>query len=438
MPIRVLFNGTDRTSNIKNKSLRVNMGTDLRKNASVNLITTLEDGMPTEGSILSIYEDEMLIFEGIITEKRVALIDNLSKLDMTISSDGFRTVPYRRTVSDTFEVADNELYFTAKSIIEYMVTNYLSQEGISFDINSINGYHFEDTVEYETKSIGDILDELASTSNCFWYIDVNKILHFAEEYYTFDSEIELDINEGISVDFRNPELSTSLANYANKVFFKGGIEDIETGEDIISIKQDDAEIAVMQSYGGGSGVYGAVVENPLIDTQAKADIYCQKVLDKRKAKEKVLTFDTFDWLYFQVGEKVNINIPPIAIIDNKYVVEQITLTDFGGGKLNKRVEMRQMFPNGQGGYIWSKNNNAQQFFGALANAQKNMQTAIHENNKKIEAYVSPIVAMQNTATGLVATTRNDLATTWTFTKDLEGKITNISNDKGRNIVVTNT
>lgn len=293
--IKVYINNVDMTRFYKPKSLKIDMDSSHYKTCSLTLYNiTINEGVPEEGKILRVdlIKDDstpVMLFEGNIDSKPSIkqLSPDSDKLEVQVSSNGYRYIPYRRTVTEIFEVPAGEEYITAKQIIEYLITttNYLNAEGVQYvDIGVLEGKRYEDTQEFICMSIGDIFDKLAQDSNANWYINHLKVLYFVEEYYSFDGLdlYDIDTDYQLLVDFRNPEVTTSLQNYANKVFFKGDLEDVDMRE-VSVFAQDDDEIAHMSSLDGGSGVYGCSVDNSSITTQAQAQAYCQRILDKRKA-----------------------------------------------------------------------------------------------------------------------------------------------------------
>lgn len=390
--IKLSLGGVDKTQYLKDKSLKIDMDSSHFKTCSCTLTNiTINDGVPEEGKSLRIdYVDNgntMLLFEGLVDSKEIkALANNSNKLEVKVSSNGYRYVPYRRTVTEFFDIPNGQDYISANYIINYLVSTYLSRENIAYaNMTAFEGKRYEDSQEFICMTVGDILDQLAKDSNGNWYIDSYRNLYFVKDYDSWDgiNNYDIDVDTGINVDFRNPQLKTSIDGYANKVFFKGDLEDTDLN-DIAVYAQDDSEIARMAQLDGGSGVYGIVAEtNPNIKTRAEAEEYCQQVLSKKKAKPKILTFETFDWLAYQVGQRNNIHIPALGISNipskpKNYIVESIALTDLGHGNLQKQIEMRQLFPNGQGGYTWTKSANGMRFFQSLVQGQK--QTDVKAKN----------------------------------------------------------
>lgn len=318
---------TDMTPYLLARSLKVDMDTSYWKSCSLTLANlTIIEGVPEEGKILTVLwavsgQADITIFKGVINNKSIKqLSENLDKLTVSLSSNGFRNIPYRRTVTRYFPIEENETVISAGNIVRDLVFNHLSEEGISYyesgGISSIiDGKLYEDDVEFICMNVGEILDQLAKDSNANWYINSSNTLYFVEEYYSFDgaAEYDIDTSKGITTDVRNLDLKTDLTNYANKVFFKGDIEDLTMDSILPEPVEDSAEIAHMAELDGGSGVYGVSVSNPEIKTMADAQEYCEKELAKRKVKPKSISFDTRDWKAFSVGERHNVHIPIIGV-----------------------------------------------------------------------------------------------------------------------------
>ena len=407
------------TQYVKAKSLSISMDTSYFKTCKLTLQDlTIEEGVPEEGKQLRVDyingTEVMKIFKGVIDSKDLSQLSPASdKLTVNVSSNGFRTVPYRRTITETFDIdesaptdIDGYQYITGAYIIGHLVNMYLSVEGITFDnITAFEGKRYIDTQQYTCQTIGDILDQLARDSFGNWYIDINKNLCFVKDYATQigldTADLDVSAYGGILIDFRNPKLKTALESYANKVFFRGDLDD--NLDDIQVSAQDDDEIAHMASLDNGSGVYGISVENANIKTIAEAQEYCQKILDKRKSKPKSLEFDTLDWVNFSVGNIQNVHIPILGITNTderppNYIVESMTLTDMGVGILTKHIVMRQLFPTGNGGYTWSKSSQGVAFFRALTNEAKKTPDRIKnalENHLYVEKLRGNILSTQN-------------------------------------------
>jgi len=443
--VKISLSGIDKTEYCKPKSLKIDMDSSHYKTCSVTLYNMkITDGVPEEGEILRVdlissNGTPIMLFEGHIDSKPSIkqMSHNSDKLEVQISSNGYRFIPCRRTVTETYDIPDGTEYITAKQIIQHLITTYLVVEGVQFvEIGVIEGKHYDDTQEFVCMSIGEIFDKLAQDSNANWYINQLKVLYFDEEYYSYNGldVYDIDTDYQMLVDFRNPEVSTSLQSYANKVFFKGDIEDIDMHE-ISVVKQDDAEIAHMASLDGGSGVYGCTVDNPRITTQAEAEAYCQKVLDERKAKPKTLKFDTFNVLDYQVGQMQTVNLPCLGI--NKpgggvrnYIVERISLTDFDGKRLTKNIEMKQLFPNSHGSYTWQKSTQGIAFFKRLVQSSNNQETVIKNmirNYAPGNGATKILTDIKLYVNGMITTYADGSVNDYTFAKDTNGMITTMTN-----------
>jgi len=439
--VKIYLGGIDKTQYCKPKSLKIDMDSSHYKTCSVTLYNMkITDGVPEEGEIIRVdligsNGTPIMLFEGHIDSKPSIkqMSPNSDKLEVQLSSNGYRFIPYRRTVTETYDIPVGAEYITAKQIIQHLITTYLVVEGVQFlEIGVIEGKHYDDTQEFICMSIGDIFDKLAQDSNANWYINQLKVLYFDEEYYSFNGldMYDIDTDYQMIVDFRNPEVSTSLQNYANKVFFKGDI-----GEETSVFKQDDAEIAHMASLDGGSGVYGCTVDNPSITTQAEAEAYCQKILDKRKAKPKTLKFDTFNVLDYQVGQMQTMNIPLLGIVKpgggvRNYIVERISLSDFDGKRLTKNVEMKQLFPNGMGGITWSKSAQGVDFFKRLVQIANNQETLIKnmiKSNPSGSTETKVLTDLKLYENGMTTTYADGSVNDYTFAKDTNGMITTMTN-----------
>jgi len=122
--VKISLGGVDKTQFCKPKSLKIDMDSSHYKTCSVTLYNMkITDGVPEEGEIIRvdlIKNDgtPIMLFEGHIDSKPSIkqMSPNSDKLEVQISSNGYRFIPYRRTVTETFDIPDGAEYITAKQI----------------------------------------------------------------------------------------------------------------------------------------------------------------------------------------------------------------------------------------------------------------------------------------------------------------------------------
>lgn len=261
-----LYKYIDYSSKLKARSLRINPQISRRNSCSMTLMFDQGETLPSSGQVLKITNGSTVLFGGSIKVgrmHRVGTPDNY-KIQVDISSAGFNEIPYRRTITID---KTNE---TAGNIVQFLIDNYLYQEGITAG-TIITGYTWDEyPVDFPSNciSVGQILDDMAEASSAKWYIDFNKALQFIEDDTgSASSEVISDDALATFTDFFDVELSGNLVNYTNKIFIRGSTDDF--GDDIVVFRENSTEIANRQDIEGGSGVYGHIEDSKIDATVEK-------------------------------------------------------------------------------------------------------------------------------------------------------------------------
>jgi hypothetical protein len=261
-----LYKYTDYSNKLRDRTLRINPQISRRNGCSLTLIFDPEETMPSSGQVLKITSDGTTIFSGSIKIGRMRRVGTYSnpKIQMDISSIGFNEIPFRRTITI------DKINQTSGDIVQFLIDNYLFQEGITAG-TIITGYTWDEyPVDFPSNciSIGQILDDMAEASSAKWYIDFDKALQFISDDAGSASSVEISDDESATfTDFFDVELAGNLVNYTNKVFVRGSTDDF--GDTIVVFRENATEIASRQDIEGGSGVYGHIIDTDIDATTEK-------------------------------------------------------------------------------------------------------------------------------------------------------------------------
>jgi len=122
-----------------------------------------------------------------------------------------------------------------------------------------------------------------------------------------------------------------MTDYRNKQFVVGGTD--AEGLTVKTVVSDTTEITARQTAEGStysSGVYGNVINDYTIETEAQAIIVAENALKKYSMTPSVISFEshTNDWI---AGTKLKVNIPTLSIsTDTYYLIENVTIQDYDG------------------------------------------------------------------------------------------------------------
>jgi hypothetical protein len=333
MPYTIEILGVDKTSLLKAGSLRVTRRTDKNNDCSITLETTAAGYLPVVGQDIKVKNSGTVIFGGCIktiTARKVeAGHGNTKKIELDISSDGYRSIPARRTITNGYNQR------SAGYIVTDLVNNVFNTEGITAGTIGTGANPVGDSGEYDAicKNCAEILDDMAQASGYKWYIDDTKKLHFVADD-TITAAAHDIVEGGAFTDYQIESYETTLDQYANKIFVRGGLGD--DGNVIQTIAEDVTEQGNRKTVEGStysSGVYGAVINDTNIDLLADATTAAQNALKKSGIIPAALniTSYTLDWL---PGTKLKVNLPTFGIsTDTYYLIEELTLEDMDGKNL---------------------------------------------------------------------------------------------------------
>ena len=328
----IKINSVDKTDLVRKGTIKINKGADNRNDCSMDLLTTA-DYVDFAGLDLKVYDGTTLVFGGIIkTGNRQRYEPGIGTdimLLVPITSNGYGDIPSRRTTSSTYTAQ------YAGAIVTDIINNVINLTGYDDEITAgtiANGAYLE-TYSAICKSCKDVFDELADASGFKWYINDQKELNFVSEDAVLDAAHDIAEGEAFT-DYRDVEVEECLADYCNKVFVRGATVD---GTPIQVIVSDEDEINTRVAAEGGSGVYGKVIEDPNIQSEAYATVVGNNALKKYGAIPITVSFSSFstDW---QAGTKLRVNLPTMGISsDISCLIESVLIYDLPDGTLVSEI-----------------------------------------------------------------------------------------------------
>ncbi|WP_416199103.1 MAG: hypothetical protein ACFWUA_05240 [Sporanaerobacter sp.] len=344
------------------------------------------------------------------------------KLEFNITCSAYNTIPSRRVVA-TEKVYDN-VY--AGDIVKELLTEYLVAEGISAEIDYIdNGLQL---LEYDifanTKTVAEVLDDLASQSHYIWYIDYNKKLVFKNTYAETIMYRKNLITETTDIEFLEAEIEETTDDYRNRQIVVGGLGD--DGYIVQSIKEDIEEISKMKTQTGGTGIWEVIENATDIDLQEKADAKAEFLLNKYG---KIKTEMTVTILYpVKPGGLISVNLPTLGIDYNRYFVETVNISDFAPDELLFELKLvhKKIFEEEDLPIILDTEDEFTDYFKEKFGKIENLTNQkVTEEFQKIDSSIVNVVISDG---GMVIIRRDGSQTSLSFTKDGENRITNITNN----------
>lgn len=323
-----LFKHINRADKLMAGSLQINRQSDNNHTCTMTLVSTV-DYAPLAGQDVIIKYDNDIIFGGVIKSVRRRLSPASNTIFYDIFSDGYSTIPARRTVTNTH---DNT---TAGALVEYYVDTVLYQEGVTK--GTINAGATLAEYDAVCKSIKEIFDELASASGYKWYIDDNKALHFLQDDTVVDAAHDLD--NSTFTDFSDVEYEETLDNYRNKQFVRGTVGD--EGFVIQHESTNADEVAARQNIEGTSGYYGAVLNDNNIDNDTDATNTADNLIKRYgQCLPNVITFET-GALDFAPNTRLKVELSELGIDESYYYIEEVSIYDLNGKTLRATVRAVQ-------------------------------------------------------------------------------------------------
>lgn len=323
-----LFKHVDRVGLLRTGSLQINRESEGNHTCSLTLVSSTAYE-PHVGQDMLIKNDGDVIFGGVIKTVKRRLSPASSTIFYDIFSDGYSSIPARRTVTGTY---DNK---TAKWLVENFVDTVLYQEGVTKGTINTGAT----LAEYDAvcKSIKEILDELASASGYKWYIDDSKALHFLQDDTVVAAAHDLD-NDTFT-DFSDVEYEETLDNYRNKQFVRGTV-----GDDGFVVQHESTnadEVTARQNIEGTSGYYGAALNDNAVDNDTDAASTGANLIKRYgQCLPNVISFET-GATDFAPNTKLKVELSDLGIAESYYFIENVSIYDLDGKHLRSSVRAVQ-------------------------------------------------------------------------------------------------
>jgi hypothetical protein len=429
--------GIEVSQYIKQGSFSLNLDANYNNTCDFTLTRSIEEEdfpLPQLGQdveIEIIYEGiKMVISRGIITrinkKKIESGIGTDKKLEFGITCSSYNnSIPSRRVISED-KIYDNVF---AGDIVKELLNEYLVPEGICPEVDYIDDG--TQLVEYDiyanTKTVAEVLDDLASQSKYIWFIDYNKKLTFAQkpkEIVRYWKTInENDENTLIkSYPFLEVEVEESTDDYRNRQIVVGGLGD--DGYIVQSVKEDTEEINRMKNQTGGTGIWEAIESATDIDLQVKADTKAEYLLNKNVKIKTNITITTL-WPVIP-GGLMAVGLPILGIF-GRYFVESVSISEFAPEELLYELKLTQkkIYEEEDLPLNLDTEDEVVDYFKNKFEKIKNLTNQkVTEELKKIDSTISKVYVSSG---GMIIYRRDGSQTSYSLSRDGQNRITNITN-----------
>lgn len=429
----IKIEGTEMSQYIKQGSFSLNLDANYNNTCNFTLTRSIEEedfplpGLGQDVEIEIIYTDVNIIRSlGIITRinkrKIEAGLGTDKKIEFEITCSSYNnSIPSRRVISED-KIYDNVF---AGDIVKELLNEYLVPEGISSEVDYIDDG--TQLVEYDiyanTKTVAEVLDDLASQSKYIWFIDFNKKLTFAQKPKSIVRYLKsINENDENGYPIMEAEIEESTDDYRNRQIVTGGLGD--DGYIVQSVKEDTEEIDRMKNQTGGTGIWEAIESATDIDTQTKADTKAEFFLNKYGKMKTNITITT---IYpVNPGGLMAVNLPTIGI-SGRYFVETVSISDFAPEELlyelklsHKKIVEEENLP-----IILDTSDEFVDYFKDKFQKIENLTSQkVTEELKKIDSTISAVYVSNG---GMMIYRRDGSQTSYSLSRDGQNRITNITN-----------
>ncbi|GLI51355.1 hypothetical protein TSYNTROOL_14410 [Tepidanaerobacter syntrophicus] len=419
---------------IKQGSFSLNLDANYDNTCSFTLVRTIEEEDFTLPQLGQDVEIE-IIYTGVNIVKSLGIITRINKrkieagtgtdkkLEFEITCSSYNNSILSRRVVSEDKTYDEKF---AGDIVKELLNEYLIPEGISSETDYIdNGIQLAEYDIYaNTKTVAEILDDLASQSKYIWFIDFNKKLTFAQKPKGIVRYLKsINENDENGYPIMEAEIEESTDDYRNRQIVTGGLGD--DGYIVQSVKEDTEEIDRMKNQTGGTGIWEAIESATDIDTQAKADTKAEFLLNKYGKMKTNITITT---LYpVNPGGLMAVNLPSIGI-SGRYFVETVSISDFAPGELLYELKLTQkkVYEEEDLPIVLDTSDEFVDYFKNKFEKIENLTNQkVTEELKKIDNSIISVFIGEG---GMVIVRRDGSQTSLSFTKDGENRITNITNN----------
>lgn len=434
--------GVEMSQYIKQGSFSLNLDANYNNTCNFTLTRSIEEedfplpGLGQDVEIEIIYTDVNIIRSlGIITRinkrKIEAGLGTDKKIEFEITCSSYNnSIPSRRVISED-KIYDNVF---AGDIVKELLNEYLVPEGISSETDYIdNGIQLAEYDIYaNTKTVAEILDDLASQSKYIWFIDFNKKLTFAQKPKSIVRYLKsINENNENGYPIMEAEIEESTDDYRNRQIVTGGLGD--DGYIVQSVKEDTEEIDRMKNQTGGTGIWEAIESATDIDTQTKADTKAEFFLNKYGKMKTNITITTL-WPV-NPGGLLAVNLQSLGI-SGRYFVETVSISDFAPEELlyelklsHKKIVEEEDLP-----IILDTSDEFVDYFQEKFKKLENLTNQkVTEEFQKID---SNIISVNINDSGMIIIKKDGSQTNLSFIRNENNKIINITNNStGKSIEI---
>lgn len=213
--ITVLIDGTDRSDYVMAKTISIDDTINERSTASMSMFDKNGLYRPEIGESVEVYDGATLLFGGTVDdlpEQEISGTGALHYANMPLVD--YTEIADRRIVAESFTNV------TAGSIVSYIITNYLADDGIT--AGDIQDGPIVSKAIFNYMSASQCCDELSELTGFQWCINYDKSLDF------FDRTSYTGTAITASSAIRKLKVTKNRDQYRNRQYLKAGFDISET------------------------------------------------------------------------------------------------------------------------------------------------------------------------------------------------------------------
>jgi hypothetical protein len=233
LAITININSVDKTSVIEIESLSISDELNSRNSCSFNVISATGSYVPTVGLDVEVLNGATTVFAGTIDYITETAILKSNTIRYNVDCVDYNQLADRFLVAESY---DNQ---TLKQIVEDIVDNYLTTDGVTYTTNIETGPTLVKSV-FNYMPASQAFDELSDISGLDWYIDYDKELHFFTKGAKTNST-DLDEDNIIMMTVKN-----NREQYRNRQYIRAGFDLTDSRTD--SFKGDGELRAFLTNY----------------------------------------------------------------------------------------------------------------------------------------------------------------------------------------------
>lgn len=197
---------------LKPDSLNISSKIEQRQTCSFNVVDTTGTIHFYKGQPVLVTFNGVVQFTGVILSSSICGVSQSGDRWHNIKSTGHHYAVDKRLAAKVYEKE------TARTIVLDLWSSYLQEEGIVCDITSVDEGPVVDEAVFNYVPVSECLDSLAEMTGCWWRVDENRRLHFAERSkYTTPFTLTQDICRAGSIRvehsnmaYRNQQVITGV------------------------------------------------------------------------------------------------------------------------------------------------------------------------------------------------------------------------------------